>query len=115
MELPKVGCRSRGRVGADDKRCGCRCGGKGGGLGLGLNSCMGEERQALVTGSYLRLGLVEQRELVPVAAVKRDDLDGQVTLSLPAQPTLSVSELCPGTSGSPWCRDRPGPSETAGS
>ena len=75
---------------------------------------MEEEHQALVTESYLRLGLVEQRELAPVALVKEIDLDGLVTLSLPAQPTLMAPELCPGTSGSPWRRDSPGPSETAG-
>ena len=43
--------------------------------------------------TYLRLGLVEQRGPVAVAAVKKVDLDGRVTLSLLAQPTLRVSEL----------------------
>ena len=68
----------------------------------------------MVTESYLGLGLVEQRGLAAAAAVKKVDLDGRVTMSMPAQPTLMVMELCPGTSGSPWRRDSPSPSETAG-
>ena len=51
------------------RRCRCRnadvesvVGGEADGLGLGLNSCGKEEHQASVTESYLRRGLVEQRE-----------------------------------------------------
>ena len=64
--------------------------------------------------SYLRLGLVEQRDLAAAAAVKVVDLVGRVTMFVPAQPTLMVMELRPGTSGSAWCRDSPSPSETTG-
>ena len=41
-------------------------GGEADGLVLGLNSCGEEEHQASATEPYLRRGLVEQRELVPV-------------------------------------------------
>ena len=40
-------------------------GGEVGGLGLGLDSCGEEELQTSATESYLRRGLVEQRESVP--------------------------------------------------
>ena len=87
-------------------------GGEADGLELGLDSCEEEELQASATESYLRRGLVKQRESVPAASAKRDDLDSPVTLALPAQPTLMASELCPGSSRSPWVRDPPGASES---
>ena len=59
-------------------------GGGADGLALGLDSCEEEELQASATESYLRLGLVKQRELVPAASAKRDDLDSLVTSALPA-------------------------------
>ena len=46
-------------------------GGEADGLGLGLDSCGEEEHRASATESYLRRGLVEQRESVPGALVKR--------------------------------------------
>ena len=49
------------------------------GLVPGLDSCVEEEHQALATESYLGRGLVEQRELAPVALAKRNDLDNLVT------------------------------------
>ena len=45
---------------------GAEDGGEDDGLEQGLNSCGEEEHQASAAESYLRLGLVEQRELVPV-------------------------------------------------
>ena len=46
-------------------------GGEDDGLLLGLDSCGEEELQVSATESYLRRGLVEQRESVPVVSVKR--------------------------------------------
>ena len=45
--------------------------GEADGLVPGLDSCVEEEHQALATESYLRRGLVEQRDLVPAASAKK--------------------------------------------
>ena len=82
--------------------------GKADGLVLGLDSYEEEEYQALATESYLRRGLVEQRESVPAASAKKGDLGCLVTLAMPAQPTLMASKLCPGISRKPRPRDSPG-------
>ena len=57
--------------------------------------------------TYLRRGLVEQRVAVPAASAKESDLGRLVTLALPAQPTLTPVEVCPGTSRLSRGRDSP--------
>ena len=65
-------------------------GGEVGGLELGLDSCEEEVLQSSAADSYLRLGLVEQRELDP-APWSESDLDSLMTSSMLARPTWMMA------------------------
>ena len=82
-------------------------GGEAGVLGLGLNSCEEEELQASVTGSYLRRGLVEQRELVP-APWSREGPGRPGDLGLAGTAYLDGGGVGPGDQQVAWHKDSAG-------